>query len=123
MIEEVLNKLKIARSEKGYSHDNMAHGLGISQASYTNIEKNNSKITVERLIKIAEILDKHICYFFESDSTVKINGYNQLSKFENVVALYQQVIDTNVQLTKNYELTIQIMKDDLAFLRQIIADK
>ena len=40
-IEKVLEKLKIARKEKGYSHDNMASELGISQASYTNLEKND----------------------------------------------------------------------------------
>lgn len=37
---ESIDKVKIARKKKGYSHENMVSELGMSQAAYTNIQKN-----------------------------------------------------------------------------------
>jgi transcriptional regulator with XRE-family HTH domain len=40
-IEKVLEKLKEARKEKGFSHENRAGELDISQAAYTDIKKTS----------------------------------------------------------------------------------
>jgi len=61
----ILARLKHARREKGYSQENVANELGISQASYANIESNEAKLSVERLIRISEILEKPVAYFLE----------------------------------------------------------
>lgn len=54
---EVIDRIKQIRIEKGISHEAMAYNLGISQTAYTKIEKNETKLTVDRLFKIAEILE------------------------------------------------------------------
>ncbi|PZU81941.1 MAG: hypothetical protein DI529_15165 [Chryseobacterium sp.] len=63
-IEEVLNKIKTCRKNKGFSHEYMAYKLDISQASYTNIENQTSRLSAERLIQIAEILEEPVFRFF-----------------------------------------------------------
>uniref|UniRef100_UPI00404888C5 helix-turn-helix domain-containing protein n=1 Tax=Flavobacterium sp. TaxID=239 RepID=UPI00404888C5 len=56
-MENVIEKIKDIRKEKGYSHEYMAHMLDISQVAYSKIEKQETKLSVERLFKIAEILE------------------------------------------------------------------
>ncbi len=45
------------RELKGYKQEYMAEGLGIGQTSYSDIESGKVKLTVNRLKKIAELLD------------------------------------------------------------------
>ena len=56
-MEIVVEKIKDIRKNKGYSHEYMAHELDISQVAYSKIEKLETKLSVERLFKIAEILE------------------------------------------------------------------
>ncbi len=53
-MEKIINKIREIRKDRGYSHEYMAHLLDISQVAYSKIEKNETKLTVERLFKIAE---------------------------------------------------------------------
>jgi len=125
-IEKVLEKLKEARKDRGYSHENMANELRISQGAYTNLEKNESKLTVERLIKISEILEKPIYYFFEANPN---NIYYNQPMAENSIGmqqienLYQDNKETTTKLSETYEATIQCLKDEIAFLREMIQRK
>ena len=120
-IEKVLEKLKIARKEKGYSHENMATELDISQAAYTNLEKNESKLTVERLLKISEILEKPTYYFFEANPN---NIYNQTFSDSavggHIENLYQNNKETQNKLTDSYESNIKNLKEEIAFLRSLV---
>ena len=59
-MEEVINRIKEIRKEKGISHEAMAFDLGISQVAYSKIEKNETKLTLERLYKIADILESKV---------------------------------------------------------------
>lgn len=123
-IEKVLEKLKTARKEKGFSHENMAHELNISQGAYTNIEKNESKLSVERLIRISEILEKPTYYFFETNPN---NIYNQNftdnSVGGHIENLYQDNKEVHTKLTESYEATIKNLKEEIAFLRELVREK
>lgn len=119
-IEKVLEKLKIARKEKGFSHENMAAELDISQAAYTNLEKNESKLTVERLLKISEILEKPTYYFFEANPN---NIYNQTfsdNSYGHIDNLYQDNKEVNSKLADSYESSINNLKEEIAFLRGLV---
>jgi len=122
-IKMVLEKLKEIRKEKGYSHENMANELGISQAAYTNIERNDSKLTVERLIRISEILEKPVFTFFEANPN---NIYNQ-NNCDNAIAhidnLYHDNKDAYHKLSESYESSIQNLKDEVEFLRGLLSAK
>lgn len=122
-IGKVLDKLKMARKEKGYSHENMAIELGISQAAYTNIEKNESKLTVERLIKISEILEKPTYYFFETSPQNIYNQHNSQNPIGHIDNLYQDNKETQARLVQSYEAAIQNLKEEVSFLRNMLGAK
>ncbi|WGU68305.1 helix-turn-helix transcriptional regulator [Capnocytophaga canimorsus] len=52
------------REQKGYSQEYLANQLNISQASYARLENQDTKITVDRLFQIAEILKTEVTDFF-----------------------------------------------------------
>ena len=74
MIQEKLKKLteKISsvRIKKGYTLDNMAHELDLTQASYRKIEIGETHLTVERLFQISEILDTPLTELLEIGNTM-----------------------------------------------------
>lgn len=126
-VEKVLSRVIETRKKRGLSQENMALELGISQAAYTNMENNESKLTVERLLKVAQILKKPVYYFFEV-SPQKINNVNNydssvgyLQDFEN---LYQDNKETYEKLEASYKESIENLKQEAIFLRKLIeADK
>lgn len=123
-MEKVLEKLKTARKEKGFSHENMAAELGISQAAYTNIERNDTKLTVERLIKISVLLEKPTYYFFDAglnnifNQTVTENSIGNQAK-----EIYQTNKETFDRLAASYENSITNLKEEIVFLRGLLSDK
>jgi len=50
-------KVRIQRLTKGYSQEYMAFMLNISQAAYSNLERNETEMTIRRVFEIAEILE------------------------------------------------------------------
>ena len=64
----------------------MAHELNMSQLAYSKIEKNETKLSVERLFEIANILETPVEKFLEINPN---NIYNQDIK-ENGVG-YQDI--------------------------------
>jgi transcriptional regulator with XRE-family HTH domain len=50
-------KIRTVRVVKGYSQEYMAFNLNISQNSYSKIERNITKVTLERVYEIADILN------------------------------------------------------------------
>jgi len=50
-------KIRHFRQQKDYSQEYMARELGLTQTSYSKIEKNASEASLDRLHKIAEILE------------------------------------------------------------------
>ncbi len=125
-IEKVLEKVTDFRKRKGLSHENMAIELGISQAAYTNLESMKSNLTVERLIKISEILEEPVYRFFDV-SPQKINNLTNydsstgyLQDFED---LYQDSRNTYEKLEKSYEKTIEVLQADVAFLKSLLKNK
>lgn len=86
-IIHIMNKIgfnvRKMRESKGFSQDYMATVLNISQASYARLENEETKITVDRLYKIAEILEVNISDFFELDKIVIQNQTNNEGAFGN----------------------------------------
>ena len=59
-MEEVLSRIKEYRKKKGLSYENMAFELNTSPAAYRKIELNQTKLTVDRLFQIAQILEAKV---------------------------------------------------------------
>lgn len=60
----VSNNLKSARVKKGLLQDDVARLLGVSRQTVSNFEKNPSTLSLNKFIKLAEIYECPVSYFF-----------------------------------------------------------
>jgi len=116
-LKKVIEKISSVRIKKGYTLDNMAHELDLTQASYRKIENGETNLTVERLFQISEILDTPLTELLEIGNTMvqqtnndNVIGYQYQPKFEN---FYQE----NKEMTQNL---LESMKDEIAHLKSEI---
>ena len=56
-MNDVGEKIRLQRLTKRYSQEYMAFALEISQAAYSKIECGETKLTLDRIYEIAEILE------------------------------------------------------------------
>ena len=56
-MQRIASHIRQLRESKSYSQEYMAAKMNLSQNSYSKIELNYSKLTVDRLIQIARLLD------------------------------------------------------------------
>ena len=56
-VEEIRERIRTLRIDKGYSQDYMADMLNISQNAYHKLEKGYTRIHLEKFIDIAKILE------------------------------------------------------------------
>jgi transcriptional regulator with XRE-family HTH domain len=67
-------KIRMLRELQGFSQDYLATQLGMTQASYSRIETNQTKLTTDMLEKIANVLDVSVADIMSTDPFV-INFY------------------------------------------------
>lgn len=120
MEEKVVNKIRNLRIKKGYTYENMAFDLDISPSAYRKIETHQTKLTVERLIKISEILEVDL----EEILNIKPkNIYNQQigensSGYQDIKNLYAENQRTIDKLIEQFELRLKEKDDFISILRQ-----
>ncbi len=126
-MENVINKIRDFRKKKGYSHEYMAHELHMSQVAYSKIEKSETKLSVERLFRIAEILGTSIEEFLDINPN---NIYNQTLNHDNVTVIAHQEVQNLYQDNKDKSEKIELLfearlKDKDAMIAQLqkIIDK
>lgn len=118
-MENIVKRIETQRIMKGYSHEYMAHMLDISQAAYSKMSNNITKLSVERLYKIAEILEVPVIELLglspqnQFNQTTRDNSTGYLQKVEN---FYQENKD---QLQKIIELYESKIKDKEAIIAQL----
>lgn len=112
-MKRILDKIKDTRKKRGYSHDNMATELQISQAAYTKIEKGETKLTVERLYEIATILNVSIVDILDVNPNTIFNQDNK----DNAIG---QVVNQSKESKDAYEKLISSLKEEISFLREML---
>ena len=114
---KVVQKIAALRSKKGYTYENMSDELKITPAAYHKIETGKTKLTVERLFKIAEILDEKVSALLEADSTI----FNQTNLDNATGYQYQQTIENLFQENKEvYERLIASKDEQINHLKFFI---
>ena len=103
------------RESKGFSQEYMANILDISQASYARLENEDTKVTVDRLYKIAEVLETSIIDFFDADRMVIQNQTNNDGSFGN--GYIQNLTIENKEI---YEKLLKSKDEQIAILTKII---
>lgn len=119
-MKSIMDNIKKIRQRKGYSHDYVALELDISQAAYSKLEKNETKLTVERLYRLAEILSTPVTELLEeSAKNVFHQNNNDNGTFignQEIQNLYQENKEMNDKIILLYE---ERLKDKEALIEAL----
>lgn len=120
MEEKVLERIRKARINKGYSYENMANELNISTSAYRKIELNETKLTLERLCQISNALETKIEQFLGISpnkiykQTVAENGFG----YQDIKHLYTENKEVSAKLIDQYEKRLQEKDDIIKLLKK-----
>ncbi|SHF26481.1 Helix-turn-helix domain-containing protein [Chryseobacterium takakiae] len=125
-MEKIIEKIAQHRSKKGYTFENMAHELNITPAAYRKIETGETKLSVERLMKISEILNEDLSNFLDISTKSTINtqanqgdGYGYVETINND---YKDVIkdlkEAYDKIIKSKDEQILLLKEQITFLKE-----
>lgn len=115
-MENIIDKIKDIRKQKGFSHEYMAHHLNMSQPAYSKIEKNETVLSVDRLFKIAEILETPVNDILEINTN---NIYNQTNN-DNAIG-HQEVAHLHQENKEITQKLIETQQSEIQFLRELLA--
>ena len=112
------------REFKGFSQEYMAQELGINQSSYAKIEKENTKLTVERLQRISEVLEVEISSLLNSSKQNIFNQTNEKESNGNVYGYIENLHIENKEITEKLlhskdELILKL-QDQISFLQKLV---
>ena len=118
-MEEVINRIKEIRKEKGISHETMAFDLGISQVAYSKIEKNETKLTLERLYKIADILESKVSNLLglEIQKVYQQEFKDNANNYQEIQHLHQENKEVYHELIKAKDEQIKLLKEQVTFYK------
>jgi transcriptional regulator with XRE-family HTH domain len=100
----------------------MAHELNISQVAYSKIEKSETKLSLDRLFKIAEILETPVENLLEINPNTIYNQTNNDNSVghQEVGQLYQDNKEKSEKIEQLYEDRLKDKNDMIAQLQKII---
>lgn len=109
------------RELRGFSQDYMAHKMNLSQSAYAKIEKENTKLTVDRLQSISEILEVDVASLINASKQNIFNQYNNqtaLGYVENYTQQENQVLKD--KLIEQYEVRLREKEQELQALKDAL---
>ena len=117
MKEKLAERIRMARLMRSLSQQNMADELGLTVASYSNIERGVTEITVVRLYAISEILGVTVQYFLklEDEQPYGVLQDSKSAYIEN--ASNSQLTEILAQL-KQQQLEIEKLHSELNKLKK-----
>ena len=101
-IKKILDKIAKRRKKKGYSYENMAEDLGLTPSGYRKIEKGETKLSVERMLQIATVLDLSVSKLFDIEESPEKNKYKET--IEKLISSYEKRLkekDKQIAFLKN----------------------
>jgi len=106
--------IRSVRESRGYSQDYMAEMLQICQSAYANIELGKTTLSVDRLIRICEILDLDIHELITSN--VKAHTQTHIDQKQKNQPIISETKELYVQL-------ISELKNEIDFLRSLVKER
>ena len=93
--ETVAARLKKIRLKKNYSQEYVASKIGLSQKAYSKIENNETRLNVETLLLLSEVLETPIAEFFTNSKNPILNDFSSARTGDNVI--YKQEADKKME--------------------------
>ena len=103
------NKIRLLREEKGFSQENLAAALDITQSNYARLEKDDNRISVPRLIVIARTLETTVTELVGEKPNTVVNQNTQRDAFAYFQSTFQSDKDH-----------IQTLKDEIEYLKKMV---
>ena len=106
---KVALNIRSGREARGYSQDYMAAMLNICQSSYANLELGKTTLSIDRLMRISEILDVDI--------------HQLIGKTIYSQAVNNPMLNSNLNIVPSKEMYDQLileLKDEIHFLRGLV---
>ncbi|MDR0295078.1 MAG: helix-turn-helix domain-containing protein [Prevotellaceae bacterium] len=113
-LEKYGDRIRLLRSEKKLTQENMANDLGISVTAYSKIERGKTNISMSRLKQIAEALGV---------STLKITHPDMENNTEGSFIVKEPLHQYGEFNTVSLVQRIHRLQDEIAQLHKILADK
>lgn len=99
-------QLKKARSEKNLSQEELAQKVGISRMMISRYEISSSDVPLDKLQKIAEILEKPVSYFFGEEP--KQDSQEVWKEAQKYLELLKNKVGGNVSLSPKEMLAFSL---------------
>ena len=120
MTTAVANKIKNLRKAKGYSQEEVAERLSISQSAYARIERGESHSWAAHLEKLSEIFEVKPEELLSDDS----NNFNNQEQKGGMAFQFVGTINTinslSEKLIEQYEVRITELKEEVTSLKEEI---
>ena len=115
MKEQVAERIRLERLRLNLSQQNMADELGITVAAYSNLERGVTEISINRLLKIAELLKVPISVFLSVESE-NINPKSDTTNASISDKYISQQLYLVIQEVKHLNDEMKKMKEQLESL-------
>jgi len=114
--------IRKVREKKGFSQEYVAEKLGINQSTYGKLERDVSNITLDRLYKIADVLDEDITTLLDigkknifNNQTNQGNGY-----VETINNDYKTMVE---ELKLAYEKMLTLKDEQINLVKSLLEKK
>jgi transcriptional regulator with XRE-family HTH domain len=116
--KEIGARIKRLREDKNYSQDYLAQKLGITQKAYSKIETNQTRLSVDNLLRISEVLETSINKILDIDGGTVYNNYSTHNG-EGIV-INKTTSDKIIDL---YDRLLKAKDDEIEALKKLLDNK
>lgn len=117
---EIGERIRKLREDKNISQEKMALELDHTQSNYGRLEKDDKRLNVPKLVKIAEILKVSISYLFNEQASKVINQHdNENPTAYNVKNLYQDKSELKDKIIEQLEYRLKEKDEMIQILRAL----
>ena len=101
-------QLRELREQKNYTQEYLAEKLGISQNTYSRLETGQTKVSIEKLKEIAQVLEVPLWELLEEKATFYFHNNQEIKGYIQNLYEYQKDLQDQV---------ITTLKEEIAYLR------
>lgn len=111
------NKIKKFRELKNLTQEHLAQEINMSVSGYSRIERDEVKVTIDKLEKISNVLGVKVEDLMRFDDSLVFNNYGNATEQS---FSYNQINNDVSKIEALYQEQIKILKDEIKHLRDLV---
>lgn len=108
------NKIRKIREIKGFSQEYVGGKLGLTQRAYSKMELGETKITWDRILELAKIMELEPADLIDFDETKIFHNCTQSGNDVQTINY-----NTSLELESAYNSQIETLKEEVLYLREL----